>query len=288
MSSQGIESTLHENRVFQPPKPGEVGATRWLVDSLDAYQSMHHRSINDPEGFWSDVASELHWFKPWDSVLEWKAPDAKWFGGATTNACYNCVDRQVDSGHGDDPAIIWEGEPVDDSGRPMDGRTISYKELQSEVSRLANVLKSHGIGKGDIVTIYMGMVPQLAVAMLACARIGAPHSVIFGGFSAQAIADRVIDAKSRFIITCDGSWRRGKVVPLKDNVDAAIELMKEQGEQPVEHVLCYGRCHNKISWGELDLCWDEEHAKVSDECPCEHMEAEDMLFLLYTSGSTGK
>ena len=288
MSSQGIESTLHENRVFQPPKPGEVGATRWLVDSLDAYQSMHDRSINDPEGFWSDVASELHWFKPWDSVLEWKAPDAKWFGGATTNACYNCVDRQVDSGHGDDPAIIWEGEPVDDSGRPMDGRTISYKELQSEVSRLANVLKSHGIGKGDIVTIYMGMVPQLAVAMLACARIGAPHSVIFGGFSAQAIADRVIDAKSRFIITCDGSWRRGKVVPLKDNVDAAIELMKEQGEQPVEHVLCYGRCHNKISWGELDLCWDEEHAKVSDECPCEHMEAEDMLFLLYTSGSTGK
>lgn len=288
MSDQGIESTLHENRVFQPPKPEEVGASRWLVDSLDAYQAIYDRSISDPEGFWGEVASELHWFKPWDSVLEWNAPDAKWFNGATTNICYNCVDRQVDNGFGDDPAIIWEGEPVDDSGKPVDQRTISYKELQSDVSRLANVLKRNGIGKGDIVTIYMGMVPELAVAMLACARIGAPHSVIFGGFSAQAIADRVVDAKSKFIITCDGSWRRGKVVPLKDNVDEAIAIMKEDGEQPVEHVLCYGRCHNKISWGELDRCWDEEHAKVSDDCPCEHMESEDMLFLLYTSGSTGK
>lgn len=287
-ASQGIESTLIEDRVFQPPKASDVGAKSWLVDSLADYQAMHDRSISDPEGFWSEVASELHWFKPWDSVLEWNAPDAKWFSGAATNVCYNCVDRQVENGHGDDAAIIWEGEPVDDSHKPVDVRTISYRELQSEVSKLANVLKSHGVGKGDIVTIYMGMVPELAIAMLACARIGAPHSVIFGGFSAQAIADRVIDAKSKFIITCDGSWRRGKVVPLKDNVDEAIALMKDSDNQPVEHVLCYGRCHNKIAWSELDLCWDEEHAKVDDDCPCEHMEAEDMLFLLYTSGSTGK
>ncbi|MEX0876016.1 MAG: acetyl-coenzyme A synthetase N-terminal domain-containing protein [Phycisphaerales bacterium] len=223
--SQGIESTLHENRVFQPPKAGDVGATRWLIDSFDGYKKIYDRSISDPEGFWGEVAKELHWFKPWDRVLEWKAPDARWFVGAKTNVCYNCVDRQVESGHGDATAIIWEGEPTDDSGKPTDVRRISYKELQTEVSKLANVLKGKGIGKGDVVTIYMGMVPELAIAMLACARIGAPHSVIFGGFSAQAIVDRVLDADSKMIITCDGAWRRGSVVPLKDNVDQAIKLM---------------------------------------------------------------
>ncbi|MEZ6163999.1 MAG: acetyl-coenzyme A synthetase N-terminal domain-containing protein, partial [Phycisphaerales bacterium] len=206
-TSQGIESTLHENRVFQPPKAGEVGASRWLVESFAEYKSMYDQSIADPESFWATAAEELHWFKKWDSVLEWNSPDAKWFGGGTTNVCYNCVDRQVESGHGDDVAIIWEGEPVDGSGEPTDVRRITYRELQTEVSKLANVLKSKGIGKGDVVTIYMGMVPELAVAMLACARIGAPHSVIFGGFSAQAITDRVQDASSKMIITCDGSWR---------------------------------------------------------------------------------
>ena len=288
MTSQGIESTLSEDRIFEPPNASNVGATRWLIDSFDDYKSMFDRSINDPEGFWGEVGSDLHWFKKWDSVLEWNAPDAKWFVGGTTNVCYNCVDRQVESGHGDQAAIIWEGEPVDDSGAPVDVRTISYKELQTEVSKLANVLKSKGIKKGDVVTIYMGMVPELAVAMLACARIGAPHSVIFGGFSAQAIADRVGDASSKMIITCDGSWRRGKVVSLKDNVDAAIGIMKESGTQPVEHVLCFGRCHNKIAWGELDRCWDEEMGNASADCPCEQLDSEDMLFLLYTSGSTGK
>ena len=285
---KSIQSVLQESRIFNPPAPDEVGASKWLVSSLDEYNEMYQESIDSPETFWGKVASELHWFKKWDSVLEWNAPDAKWFSGGKTNVCYNCVDRQVESGHGDEPAIIWEGEPVDDSGSPVDQRTISYKELQSEVSKLANVLKSKGIAKGDIVTIYMGMVPELAIAMLACARIGAPHSVIFGGFSSQAIADRVHDAKSKMIITCDGSWRRGKVVPLKQNVDDAIKLLSDQGEQPVEHVLCYGRCHNDISWGALDLCWNEEMDKASSECPCEELEAEDMLFLLYTSGSTGK
>ncbi len=272
--SQGIESTMQENRVFQPPKASEVGASRWLVDSFEDYRSMYDRSIKDPEGFWG--------------VLKWKAPDAEWFVGAQTNVCYNCVDRQVESGYGEDIAIIWEGEPVDDSGRPVDVRRISYRELQSEVSKLANVLLSKGIGKGDVVTIYMGMVPELAIAMLACARIGAPHSVIFGGFSAQAITDRVQDASSKMIITCDGSWRRGKVVPLKDNVDEAIKIMAGAGNQPVEHVLCFGRCHNDITWGALDRCWEEEMGKASDQCPCEHLDSEDMLFLLYTSGSTGK
>lgn len=287
-TSQGIESTLHEDRVFQPPQAGEVGASKWLVESFDEYKTMYDQSIADPESFWATIAEELHWFKKWDQVLEWNAPDAKWFVGGTTNVCYNCVDRQVESGHGDDIAIIWEGEPVDESGAPVDVRRITYKELQAEVSKLANVLKSKGIGKGDVVTIYMGMVPELAIAMLACARIGAPHSVIFGGFSAQAITDRVQDADSRMIITCDGSWRRGKVVPLKDNVDEAIKIMKESGKQPVEHVLCFGRCHNDIKWGELDRCWDEEMSKSSADCPCEELDSEDMLFLLYTSGSTGK
>ncbi len=288
MADKSIESVLQENRIFNPPAPSEVGAAKWLISSLDEYHAMYKASIESPETFWADVADEFHWFKKWDSVLEWNAPDAKWFHGGTTNACYNCVDRQVESGHGDDPAIIWEGEPVDDAGNPIDGRTLSYKELQTEVSKLANVLKSKGIGKGDIVTIYMGMVPELAIAMLACARIGAPHSVIFGGFSAQAIADRVGDARSKMILTCDGSWRRGKVVPLKDNVDAAIRVLEEQGDQPVKHVLCVGRCHNKIAWGPLDCCWTEEMENASPDCPCEEMQSEDMLFLLYTSGSTGK
>lgn len=288
MSDKSIESVLQENRVFNPPSASDVGATQWLISSLDHYNEMYKESIDDPESFWGKVAGELHWFKKWDSVLEWNAPDAKWFNGGTTNVCYNCVDRQVESGHGNDSAIIWEGEPVDNSGTPGDQRSLTYKDLQTEVSKLANVLKSKGIGKGDIVTIYMGMVPELAIAMLACARIGAPHSVIFGGFSAQAIADRVADANSKMIITCDGSWRRGKVVPLKKNVDDAIAMLKEHGGQPVEHVLCLGRCQNDISWGELDRCWDEEMGKASDDCPCEHMDAEDMLFLLYTSGSTGK
>jgi acetyl-CoA synthetase len=288
MSDKSIESVLQENRVFHPPAASEVGATQWHFSSFDQYKDLYDQSISDPESFWANIAEDFHWFKKWDTVLEWNAPDAKWFNGGKTNVCYNCVDRQVEQGHGDDPAIIWEGEPVNDSGGPIDQRTLTYKDLQKEVSKLANVLKSKGIKKGDIVTIYMGMVPELAIAMLACARIGAPHSVIFGGFSAQAIADRVGDAKSKMIITCDGSWRRGKVVPLKHNVDEAIQLMKDAGNQPVQDVLCFGRCHNDINWGELDRCWNEEMEKASDECPCEELESEDMLFLLYTSGSTGK
>ncbi len=286
--AHGIESALLENRVFQPPKAEEVGASRWLVGSFDEYKAIHDRSLRDPEGFWGDAARELHWFRRWDEVLRWSAPDAEWFVGGKTNVCYNCVDRQVESGHGDDTAIIWEGEPVNDSGAPTDVRRISYKELQTQVGRLANVLKSKGIGRGDVVTIYMGMVPELAIAMLACARIGAPHSVIFGGFSAQAITDRVQDAGSRMIITCDGSWRRGKVVPLKDHVDEAVRIMSDAGDQPVEHVLCLGRCHNNITWGPLDRCWDEEMSRAREDCPCEPMDSEDMLFLLYTSGSTGR
>ena len=284
--SASIQSTLDETRTFPPPGAAEVGTPRWLIGSLDEYRALHARSIEDPEGFWGEVGREFDWFTPFTTACEWDAPDAKWFVGGTTNVCHNCVDRQVANGFGDETAIVWEGEPVE-NGEP-EVRRITYADLQRDTAKLGNVLKALGVGKGDVVTIYMGMVPELAVAMLACARIGAVHSVIFGGFSSSAISDRVRDAKSKVVITCDGSWRRGSVVPLKANVDDAIEIMKKDGDQPVEHVLCYGRCHNDIAWGELDRCWNEHMEAASDDCPCEPMDAEDMLFLLYTSGSTGK
>ncbi|MEM9372220.1 MAG: acetate--CoA ligase [Planctomycetota bacterium] len=286
MTQNAIESTLSEDRVFHPRPCDEAGAPRWLIDSMDSYEAMYRRSIEDPAGFFGEIAEGFHWFRKWDTVLEWNAPDAKWFVGGQTNVCYNCVDRQVEDGFGDQAAIAWEGEPLE-NGIP-ETRTLTYAELQAEVSKFANVLQAHGVTKGDVVTIYMGMVPELAVAMLACARIGAPHSVIFGGFSSQAIADRVGDAKSKVIVTCDGAWRRGKVVPLKENVDNAIKMLEEQGNQPVEHVFCVGRCHNDISWGALDRCYTEQMSEAPADCPCEPMESEDMLFLLYTSGSTGK
>lgn len=286
MDSNSIESVLHEDRKFDAPAASEVGAPRWLVSSMDEYRTMYERSVNDPEGFYAEAAAELHWFEKWNSVVEFEAPDAKWFVGGKTNLCYNCVDRHVESGHGDQTAIVWEGEPVGDAGPEV--RQISYADLKRQAAKFANVLRSHGVKKGDVVTIYMGMVPELAVAVLACARIGAVHSVIFGGFSAQAIVDRVVDAQSKVIVTCDGSWRRGKVVPLKANVDEAIGMLKEQGDSIVEHVFCVGRCHNDIAWGELDRCWTEEMGKASDDCPCEALDSEDMSFLLYTSGSTGK
>jgi len=286
MPDKAIESVLQETRVFAPPAASEVVGPDWLISSLDQYNNMYKESIDSPETFWAKVANEFHWFKKWDTVLEWNAPDAKWFNGGTTNACYNCVDRQVDQGHGDDLAIIWEGEPSNDNGAPIDQRILTYQDLQTEVSKLANVLKSKGITKGDIVTIYMGMVPELAIAMLACARIGAPHSVIFGGFSAQAIADRVGDAKSKMILTCDGSWRRGKVVPLKKNVDDAIKNMGSQS--PVESVLVLNRTNCGAPMNDLDTDWATATGAASADCPCEELDAEDMLFLLYTSGSTGK
>ena len=217
--SVAIESVLHENRLFEPPADLSESLGHVYVASIEEYRRTYDESINDPEGFWGRIATELDWFSTWDRVLEWKLPDAKWFVGAKTNICHNCVDRQVAAGHGDQVAIIWEGEPM--PGGEPEVRRLSYSDLQRETSRFANALKNLGVKKGDVVTLYMGMVPELAIAMLACARIGAAHSVIFGGFSAQAIADRVQDAHSRVVVTCDGGWRRGKIVELKGNVDAA-------------------------------------------------------------------
>ena len=281
MSDSGnIESVLQEDRVFDPPTSFAERVGGAYIESLDAYRTMWERSIADPDAFWAEVADELDWFERWDTVSEWNCPDTKWFVGGTTNVCHNCVDRQIASGHGDDTAIIWEGEPIDDG---PEVRHLSYHDLHAEVCRCANALKSLGVKKGDVVTIYMGMVPELAVAVLACARIGAPHSVIFGGFSSQAIADRVNDAASRVVITCDGSWRRGKVVPLKANVDEATTMT-----DLIEHVVVLRRCENEINWcNERDHWWHDLCDEASEDCPCEEMDSEDMLFLLYTSGSTG-
>jgi acetyl-CoA synthetase len=289
--SSTIESVLTEKRVFDPPPDFDRKIGGAYVKSMDEYRALHKRSLDDPEGFWSEIAKELDWFGPWTKTLEWNCPDARWFVGGQTNICHNCVDRQVTAGFGDQTAIIWEGEPEDvpsslaaDQHHGHEVRRLTYRDLLREISKLANVLKGLGVKKGEVVTLYMGMVPELAIAMLACARIGAAHSVIFGGFSAQAIVDRVKDAQSRLIITCDGAWRRGKVVPLKDNVDAACAET-----DLIRNVIVLQRCRNAVTWKRgRDHWWSELLLAASDQCPCEPMDSESMLFLLYTSGSTGK
>ena len=279
----GIESMLKETRVFEPPSAAEVGAARWLIGSHAEYEEMYRRSIDDPEGFFAEAAGELHWFEPWSSVVRFEAPDAEWFIGAKTNLCFNCVDRHVEAGRGDAVGLIWEGEPIE--GGSPEVKTFTYAELQREIARFASGLKSLGVKRGDVVTLYMGMVPELAIACLACARIGAVHSVIFGGFSSSAIVDRVRNASSKVIVTCDGSWRRGKVVPLKQNVDGACE---ELGGL-VERVVCVKRTNNDTGWAEgHDVWWHDLVADASGDCPCEPLDSEATAFLLYTSGSTGK
>ena len=296
--SASIESVLKEDRIFDPPAGFSESVSGAYISSLDQYRQMYRRSIDDPEGFWGEIAAELDWFQTWTKVLQWKEPDAKWFVGGKTNLCHNCIDRQVNNGHGDQVALIWEGEPqgnVETSKRRnveiIDGfevRRLTYNDLKREVSKFANVLKDLGVKKGDVVTIYLGMVPELAIAMLACARIGAVHSVIFGGFSAQAIIDRVQDADSKVIVTADGGYRRGKIVPLKANVDEACDRLAGTANE-VRHTIVLKRCENEIDWNDSrDHWWHELTDAANDDCPCEPMDSEDMLFLLYTSGSTGK
>ena len=219
-SSGAIESSLQEGRLFAPPAEFAKSAH---VKSLDEYRRLYRESIDNPQNFWGGLAEKLHWFKKWDKVLDWNVPNASWFVGGKLNAAYNCLDAQIEAGRGGKTAILWEGEP--EAGGPHSGgeiRHISFSQLKDQVCQFSNALKSLGVKKGDRVTIYMPMVPEAAVAMLACARIGAAHSVIFGGFSSQAIADRVEDAQSDIIITADGGFRRGSVVPLKANVDDAL------------------------------------------------------------------
>jgi acetyl-CoA synthetase len=276
-----IDSTMQEHRLFPPPPAFTHKAH---LKSKDEYQRLYRESLDQPDQFWSRIAGELHWFKKWDRVLDWKPPYAKWFVGGKTNLAYNCLDRQIALGRGEKIAILWEAEPEAVAGKGGEVRKITYKQLHADVCRFANGLKKLGVKKGDRVTIYMPMVPEAAVAMLACARLGAAHSVIFGGFSAQAIADRVEDAKSEIIITADGGWRRGAVVPLKKNVDEALtktDLVKtvvvlERTGSPVEMV------------AERDIPWKDVIDGQSADCPAEQMDSEDLLYVLYTSGSTGK
>ena len=278
MSDQQMDTVLAETRKFSPP---EDFSSKAHIQSMEDYKALHQRSIQDPEGFWSEVASELHWFRKWDTVLnDDDKPFFKWFEGGKTNISYNCLDRHLDGPNRDKPAIIWEGEPGE-------SKTLTYAEMHSLVCRFANVLKSLGVKKGDRVAIYLPMVVELPAAVLACARIGAVHNVVFAGFSSESIKDRVLDSEAKLVITADAGWRRGKVLALKDIVDAAVEdcdcvenvLVVERGikeEFPLN--MKQGRDH-----------WYHELAEnQSDDCPAEELDAEDMLFLLYTSGTTGK
>ncbi len=281
MSSQAIESAQQENRIFPPPAQFTQQAH---IKSMDEYQKLWRESIDQPDQFWGRAAGELKWVRKWDKVLEWNAPNAKWFTGAKTNLSLNCIDHQIELGHGDKVAILWEGEPETAPGAGGEIRKITYKQLGELVAQAANGFKTIGIRKGDRVTIYMPMVPEAVVAMLACARIGAAHSVIFGGFSSQAIVDRINDAKSNFVITADGGYRRGQPVALKKNVDEALKQT-----DLIKNVVVLKRTGDAVDMKPgRDLWWSDVVAGQSSTCAAEPMDAEDTLFVLYTSGSTGK
>ena len=276
--NSSMESVSHEHRKFAPPS--EFVDAAHISGDL-AYRALYKKSVQDPEAFWAEAAGELHWFKKWDTVLDDSdAPFFRWFDGSRTNLSYNCLDRHIYAGRGDKIAIHWEGEPGD-------SRDISYAQLHLEVCRLANALKSRGVQKGDRIAVYLPMIPELAVAVLACARIGAVHSVIFAGFSADSIRDRVLDSETRMVITADGGYRRGKMLELKSIVDEGVAncdcvkdviVVKRGNDHPVVCSMVDGR----------DRWYHDLVAHMDDHCPAEEMEAEDLLFLLYTSGTTGK
>lgn len=276
MSESNIESILNEERSFSP---SAEFANQSYVRSPREYEQLYSKAAANPERFWSELAEqELHWFQKWETVLDWQPPNAKWFVGGKLNISYNCLDRHLTTWRRNKAAIIWEGEPGD-------SRTITYGELHREVCLFANAMKQLGVTKGDRVAIYMPMIPEAAIAMLACARIGAAHSVIFGGFSAEAVRDRLVDAEAKLVVTADGGFRKDKVIALKEQVDLAIE----NGAPSVQNVLVVQRSKAEINWVEgRDHWWHDLKAQVSADCPAEPMDSEDMLFILYTSGSTGK
>ena len=249
-----------------------------MIQTQEEYQRLYRESIDLPEIFWGGVASEFHWFKKWDRVLNWENPPfAKWFEGGKTNLSYNCLDRHL-AARGNKPAIIWEGEPNEDR------RILTYTELHHEVCKFANVLLNQSVKAGDVVAIYMPLVPELAIAMLACARIGAIHSIIFGGFSAPALVDRINDASCKFVITADGSWRRGNLIELKKIVDDALK-----NTPTVKNCIVLRRAANAIDMvSGRDLWWHDVMSGASENCPAAELDSEHPLFILYTSGSTGK
>jgi acetyl-CoA synthetase len=266
-----IDALASENRIFPP-------SDAFKADTLVAGTDLYDEANADDEAFWARQANELiDWFEPWNTVLDWQLPYAKWFEGATLNVAHNCLDRHVNAGNGGRVAIHWEGEPGDT-------RTITYQDLLDEVSQFSNALKDLGVQKGDRVNIYLPMIPEAAVAMLACARIGAAHSVVFGGFSSQSLSDRINDAEAKVLITADGGYRRGEVLPLKPAADEACE-----STPTIEHVVVVKRGGNDVHMVEGRDHWYHDLLDgASTDCPAEPMEAEHLLFLLYTSGTTGK
>ena len=271
MATDRLETLLHEQRRFPPPDSFKAQAH---VRDTTPYE----RAQRDPEGYWADWAKQLEWIRPWDRVLEWKPPHAKWFVGGKLNASVNCLDRHIRAGRSGRVALIWEGEP------PGEVRRITYGELHADVNKFANVLKGLGVGRGDRVAIYLPMVPEVAVAMLACARIGAVHTVVFGGFSAESLRVRINDAGAKVLITADGGYRRGAIVQLKQNADDACA-----GTPSIEHVIVLRRTGQTVTFRTgRDLWWSELMSKAARDCPPEAMDAEDPLYILYTSGTTGK
>ena len=274
MSQPDINSSLKETRVFAPPAEFSASAH---IKSRAQYDEIYQRSVKDPEGFWAEIARELHWFKPWDKVLDWQSPHAQWFVGGELNLSYNCLDRHLSSWRKNKAAIIWEGEPGDT-------RTLTYQQLHQDVCKFANALTELGVTKGDRVAIYMPMIPELPVAMLACARIGAAHSIIFGGFSAEALKDRINDAQCKAVITADGGFRRGSVTTLKPAVDAALVDCPS-----VEAVVVVERCKNEVTMhAGRDHWYHEIMQGVSDKHAAAPLDSEHPLYILYTSGTTGK
>ncbi|HEU4597276.1 MAG TPA: acetate--CoA ligase [Pyrinomonadaceae bacterium] len=277
MASQttNIESVLHEERVFPPP---EEFARAAHIKSSEEYEALRREAEESPENFWARLAEEeLHWFRKWETVLKWEPPHAEWFGGGLINVSYNCLDRHAQTWRRNKAALIWEGEPGEQ-------RTLTYGQLLREVSRFANVLKRAGIEKGDRVALYMPLVPELAIAMLACARIGATHSIIFGGFSSSALIDRINDAGCKMVVTADGGYRRGSEVKLKPAVDEALKQTPS-----VKGCIVVRRTGTRIHMeAGRDYWWHEVMETVEDVCPAEELESEHPLFILYTSGTTGK
>ena len=271
-NTPSIEALLSEERRFPPS--AEFTAQANISDP-----AIYEKADSDFEGFWEDWANELHWFKKWDKVLEWDPPFAQWFTGGKINVSYNCLDRHLDGPRRNKAALVWEGEPGD-------WKVYTYGDLHREVCRFANGLKSLGVKKGDRITIYMPMIPELPIAMLACARIGAPHSIVFGGFSPESLRDRINDCEATVVITADGGYRRGRIVPLKQNTDEALE-----GTPTVEKVVVVNRVGDRFEGSMTegrDIWWDDLVEGQSRECPAEPMDSEDMLYILYTSGTTGK
>jgi acetyl-CoA synthetase len=273
-NTNAIESVLIESRVFPPP--AEFAAASH-VKSFEEYEKVYAEAAENPEKFWADAAESLHWFKKWETVLEWNEPHAKWFAGGTLNVSFNCIDRHLNGSRRNKAAFIWEGETGET-------RTITYQQLHTEVCKFANVLKKLGIEKGDRVALYMPLVPELATAMLSCARIGATHTVIFGGFSAEAIRDRVNDCECKLIVTADGGFRRGSEIRLKQTVDEAVENCPT-----IENVVVFKRTGSPIEMRENRDFWWHDLMKAADaNCPAEELDSEHPLFILYTSGTTGK